>query len=835
MSDFRRRSRTHFFVAFACGWLSACGGGSSGGNGQSVSPSLTVALSTVSVSATTAQTAPTSLISAKISNLGSGQIYFTKSFTTNGLASITATNDASVASFTLQFKTPSSLAPGNYSDTLAIEACEDSACQQQIAGSPAKITVSYVVSEGPGTAPKLSSLGPAAVMSGGSSFQLVVTGSNFDGQSIVQWNGVQQPTTFISSTLLSASISTVDIAASGKVPVTVARFDSAGATVSNALTFAISSTALTPAFVLSTQAVNASSNTFLGGGPVLTNPVALAVIGSSSATYYYSISFTGSAVASVTINGQTGLASGITVPSGPATGRITGEPSPGLGETITGTFTGPVNFIDQMVLLAPSTLGAGTYTDTITVKVCTDAQCTKQVAGSPRSVAVNYTVTGNGIPDTQFTLTAPSIVIEAPTSGGAAVGTSKITTSGLPPYGAYVFPTIGSGAAIGSATVQSNLDGSATLSVTTKPPAALGSGIYSDSVQLRICYDSACTKPATSTPLLVQVMYIVNASPGVDFTQASIPVEAGDMAWNATRQRIYATANSDTGGISQSLLVINPTTASIEQVVSLGQNSSPTSIALSDDGQFAYIISTIQVLRVDLGTLTVDETLNVFADSIKAVPGEPNALAVVAVSNTPALVIYDGTTARPQSFVPGGLEIPIVYTFGADASTIYAYEDAVTSPTMYQLSVSNNGFTVAQQTPNIVLNDSNFSEMEYAGGLIYAIPGSVYNPSTQSVEPPFNFLSSSPYGNSYSYSFAIDASLNRAYFMTSDTPLGTTSDMTLEGFNLTTRAPTWLARFPSSNPLGGRMIRWGSDGIAFIGGNASAPSITLISGSVISR
>jgi len=459
---------------------------------------------------------------------------------------------------------------------------------------------------------------------------------------------------------------------------------------------------------------------------------------------------------------------------------------------------------------------------------------TKQVAGSPQSVAVNYTVTGSGIPAAQFTLTNPTLIVEAPTSGAAATGTTTITTNGLPPYGAYVFAAIGSGAAIASAAVQSNLDGSATLRVTTKPPASLGSGIYTDSVALRICYDSACTKLAT-TPLQVQVTYIVDASPGVDFTQAIIPVEAGDMAWSAARQRIYATANSDTGGISQSLLVINPATATIERVVSLGQDSYPTSIALSDDGQYAYIISSIQILRVDLGTLTVDETLNVFAASIKAVPGEPDSVVVETVSNTPPLVIYDGTTPRAQSFTAGGLEVPVLYTFGADATTLYAYADAVTSPTMYQLAVSSTGFTVARQTANVVLNQGDFGDIDYANGLIYASPGAVYNPSTQSVLPSFQFLSSNPGGSSYSYSFAIDASLNRAYFMTTDSPSGTTDDMTLEGFDLTTQAPTWVARFPASNPLGGRMIRWGTNGIAFIGGNIAAPTITLISGGVISR
>ena len=179
-----------------------------------------------------------------------------------------------------------------------------------------------------------------------------------------------------------------------------------------------------------------------------------------------------------------------------------------------------------------------------------------------------------------------------------------------------------------NATITSNLDGSATVSVTTKPPASLGSGIFSDSVQLKVCYDSACTKPAAGSPFTVQVLYIVDASPGVDFTQTSIPVEVWAMAWNATTQRFYATANSDTGGIAHSLLVINPVTASIEQVVSLGQDVDPTSIALTDNGQYAYIISLGAVIRVDLGTRTIDETVNVAANSIKTVPGEPDSFVV---------------------------------------------------------------------------------------------------------------------------------------------------------------------------------------------------------------
>ena len=137
MANFCRMGRTYFLATLLCGSLGGCGGGGGGGSGPSTPASLTVTSSTVSASVTTAETAPSSLINATISNSGSGQYYFSKSFTTNGLDSVTAANNANVGTFTLRFKTPSSLAPGTYKDTLTIEACEDSACQQQIAGSPA--------------------------------------------------------------------------------------------------------------------------------------------------------------------------------------------------------------------------------------------------------------------------------------------------------------------------------------------------------------------------------------------------------------------------------------------------------------------------------------------------------------------------------------------------------------------------------------------------------------------------------------------------------------------------------------------------------------------------
>jgi hypothetical protein len=93
-------------------------------------------------------------------------------------------------------------------------------------------------------------------------------------------------------------------------------------------------------------------------------------------------------------------------PTQVVTGTVTGKISGNLyinvslngtvvsvpGVTITGSNTGHAQVIPAM----PSTLGPGSHTDTITVRACTtDINCTSgQLAGSPRTVSVTYTVNG---------------------------------------------------------------------------------------------------------------------------------------------------------------------------------------------------------------------------------------------------------------------------------------------------------------------------------------------------------------------------------------------------------------------------------------------------------
>ncbi|MBL8207984.1 MAG: IPT/TIG domain-containing protein, partial [Blastocatellia bacterium] len=108
-----------------------------------------------------------------------------------------------------------------------------------IEAAPDKPDAVTRVGEEPNPAPTISSLSPASVIVGSSSFALTVNGANFVSNSEVRWNGATRPTTFLSTAQLSAMISANDVAAVGSANVTVFTPTPGGGT-SNALTFTIS-------------------------------------------------------------------------------------------------------------------------------------------------------------------------------------------------------------------------------------------------------------------------------------------------------------------------------------------------------------------------------------------------------------------------------------------------------------------------------------------------------------------------------------------------------------------------------------------------------------------
>jgi trimeric autotransporter adhesin len=96
--------------------------------------------------------------------------------------------------------------------------------------------------------PTITSLAPASATAGSGGFTLTVNGTGFVSGSTVRWNGADRTTTFVSSTQLTASIPTGDIAAPGSATVTVFS-PLPGGGVSGGSTFSINPPA-TPSIIL---------------------------------------------------------------------------------------------------------------------------------------------------------------------------------------------------------------------------------------------------------------------------------------------------------------------------------------------------------------------------------------------------------------------------------------------------------------------------------------------------------------------------------------------------------------------------------------------------------
>src|SRR3989442_1188551 len=92
--------------------------------------------------------------------------------------------------------------------------------------------------QAPNPLPTITGIGPASVGAGGPAFTLTVNGTNYITASVVQWNGSNRSTTFVSATQLTAAISAADIVAAGTATVTVSN-PAPGGGMSNVVTLTI--------------------------------------------------------------------------------------------------------------------------------------------------------------------------------------------------------------------------------------------------------------------------------------------------------------------------------------------------------------------------------------------------------------------------------------------------------------------------------------------------------------------------------------------------------------------------------------------------------------------
>jgi hypothetical protein len=116
-----------------------------------------------------------------------------------------------------------------------------------------------------------------------------------------------------------------------------------------------------------------------------------------------------------------------------------------------------------------------------------------------------------------------------------------------------------------------------------------------------------------------------------------------------------------------------------------------------------------------------------------------------------------------------------------------------------------------------------FGGIQLAGGLLGA--GEVLNPVTNITLGQYTFPAGVPYAG-----LTIDTA-NNHMFASFTATVNDADQGTIESYNLSTFSPIWIAR----QPLGTPALRWGSDGLAWLGPGATpgAQALYLINGTFV--
>jgi hypothetical protein len=529
----------------------------------------------------------------------------------------------------------------------------------------------------------------------------------------------------------------------------------------------------------------------------------------------------------------TGIITNLSALNAPATAIITAYASGSwLGlSSVTASFgsTQPVPspttqtpFTITINLWPPAVLGAGVYSGDINFQLCLDQHCTQPVAGTATTIRVTYTVTGSTVPSTTFSIRPTAVTEETPSNAATAPSQNMLIAfnqNAPTPYVNFTQPADGF---IASLNYQQVGFGGGTAVLTFMAPSHYALGSHSENIQVTVCYDPQCAHPLAGSPITVPVTYNITASAGTNYTVQTVNISAADIAWDAATQKLYA-VSLDYSAVSPDRLVeIDPTTAAITRSVALP--GSPTTIALTDDGAYAYVgfsnMSLVQ--RIPISTLAADISIALGGDSVNGpyfagyLAPMPGTDATVAVSRTRAgyfasgqVAIYDGTTARANSFgATNQGQVGNSLAWAGNATALIAYEPNLHD--LFTLNVGLVGLTQINEAQNLKLVGVN---LQYANSLLYTSGGQVVNPTTGA--PVGTFVTDTVGG-----ALALDLTGNRAYMIYQDLTANS-GGMTLGTFNLSTYATVALARLPQSYsaiPGGissaGRLVRWGSNGLA---------------------
>ncbi|HEY2932804.1 MAG TPA: hypothetical protein VGK99_13755 [Acidobacteriota bacterium] len=295
-----------------------------------------------------------------------------------------------------------------------------------------------------------------------------------------------------------------------------------------------------------------------------------------------------------------------------------------------------------------------------------------------------------------------------------------------------------------------------------------------------------------------------------------IPLAARDIAWDGVTKLIYATVPSSAGRIGNSIVAIDPFTGVIRSSAFVG--SEPTRLAAAGDGRtlWVYLAGSETVRRFDLATQTPGLEFSLARpgeaflrlSDMKVIPGSSDAVIIARSGTIPPaspqtlISVYDNGVRRPNEFIAQGSNLFDALEFSGSDDTLFGLE-AINRQTLRKFSVDALGIKSGAAIITPILGNS----IKYDSGLIYGNSGQVIDPVTLQVKGKYDI------GSSYGGVFIVPASdLGRTFFIT---PFSSVSSRLIT-YDLNTFVPLSSEELKGTHDTASTLIRWGSDGLAFI-------------------
>jgi hypothetical protein len=273
---------------------------------------------------------------------------------------------------------------------------------------------------------------------------------------------------------------------------------------------------------------------------------------------------------------------------------------------------------------APVDLDIGTVTDQVTVFVCLDDQCATQVRGSPMTLSATYSVSS----PTVATLETPSLSVSGALQDSAAPQGSALITLASPGAIPPTVRTDAGYASISYVSSQQSSPGAVGVTIDFVHPTSLGTGVYSENVAMRVCYDFDCRREVNGSPLILQTTYTVasmevpedGVAPLPYLSRTTLSHDVVDAEYSAALDAIVMVSAKPT-----SSLYVYETATGTERELRL--NKAPTAVAVSPDGLAAAVGHDALITIVELTSI-----------------GQPDAPAPVLLDLTTEAfdLIFDG-------------------------------------------------------------------------------------------------------------------------------------------------------------------------------------------------